>query len=75
VFEIANTAQQTIPYTIDGQAMSLPPQSRRTHQHCRPAEITFQRPGTQERQTVHSSHGVRYTIAQDAAGSFRLEQR
>jgi cysteine-rich secretory family protein len=74
VFEIANTAQQAIPYTVDGQAMSLPPQSRRTHQHCRPAEITFQWPGTQERQTVHSSHGARYTIVQDDAGKLRLEQ-
>jgi uncharacterized protein YkwD len=73
VLQITNTSHQAIPYTVDGQTMSLPPQSTRTHQQCRPAEVTFRWPGTQEPKTVHAGHGGRYTIVPGGAGTFRLE--
>jgi len=74
-FQITNSSDVTIPYTIDGQTMSLPPQSTHTHQQCRPAEVTFHWPGTQERKTVHPNHGEHYTIVQGDAGAFRVEPR
>jgi uncharacterized protein YkwD len=74
-FQITNTSDLTIPYTIDGQTFSLPPQSTHTHQQCRPAEVTFRWPGTQERTTVRPNHGERYTIVQGDAGAFRVEPR
>jgi uncharacterized protein YkwD len=72
-FHVTNTSNQAIPYTIDGQALSLPPQTTYTHQQCRPPEVTFHWPGTQERQIVHPRHGARYTIVPADAGAFRVE--
>jgi uncharacterized protein YkwD len=72
-FQITNTANVAIPYTIDGQTMSLPPQATHTHQQCRPPEVTFHWPGTQERKTVQPSHGARYTIMPGDAAAFRVE--
>jgi uncharacterized protein YkwD len=72
-FHVTNTSNQAIPYTIDGQAMSLPPQTTYTHQQCRPAEVTFHWPGTQERQIVHPRHGARYMIVKRDDGAFRVE--
>ena len=53
---------------------SLPPARAYTHQQCRPPEVTFQWPGTQEPTTVHPNHGDRYTIVRGDAGAFRVEQ-
>src|SRR6266850_2929379 len=61
-FQVTSTSDLAIQYTIDGQTMSLPPQSSHTHQLCRPVEVTFQWAGTEKRTTVHPSHGERYTI-------------
>jgi uncharacterized protein YkwD len=73
-FQITNTSNVAIQYTIGGQKFSLPPQVTSTHQQCRPPEVTFQWPGTQERTTVHPNHGDRYTIVRGDAGDFRVEQ-
>jgi uncharacterized protein YkwD len=72
-FQITNTSNVVIPYTIDGQMMSLLPQSTHIHQQCRPAEVTFYWPDTQEQKTVHPKSGNRYTIVRGDAGQFRLE--
>jgi uncharacterized protein YkwD len=72
-FQITNTLDVAIPYTLDGQTLSLPPQSTRTHRQCRPAKVTFHRPGTQEGKTVHPTPGDRYTIVRGDAGEFRVE--
>jgi uncharacterized protein YkwD len=72
-FQITNTSDLAIQYTIDGQTLPLPPQSTRTHQQCRPAEVTFRWPETQERKTVNPNHGDHYTVVRGDAGQFRLE--
>ena len=72
-FQITNTSNVAIPYTIDGQLFSLPPQATSTHQQCRPPEVTFHWPGTQEPTTVHPNQGDRYTIVRGDAGAFRVE--
>ena len=73
-FQVTNHADTPIPYAIEGQTFTLPPRSTRTHQQCRPAEITFQWPGKQEQTTVQPQHGVHYTIVQGDAGLFRLQK-
>jgi uncharacterized protein YkwD len=73
-FQITNTSHAAIQYTIDGQKFSLPPQVTSTHRQCRPPEVAFQWPGTQERTTVRPNHGDRYTIVRGDAGDFRVEQ-
>jgi uncharacterized protein YkwD len=72
-FQITNTSNVAIQYTIDGQLFSLPPQATYTHQQCRPPEVTFQWPGTQEPTTVQPNQGDRYTIVRGDAGAFRVE--
>jgi uncharacterized protein YkwD len=72
-FQITNTSDVAIPYTVDGQTVSLPPQATHNRQQCRPPEVTFHWPGAQERTTVHPNQGDRYTIARGNAGEFRVE--
>jgi uncharacterized protein YkwD len=72
-FQITNHTDTTITYAIDGQTFPLPPRTTRTHQQCRPPEVTFQWPGTREKKMVHPSHGARYTTVRGDAGAFRLE--
>jgi uncharacterized protein YkwD len=74
-FHVTNTTDQAIPYAIDGKMVTLPPQATYIHQQCRPPEVTFHWPGTQENQTVHPNHGERYTIMRGEAGDFRIEPR
>jgi hypothetical protein len=74
-FQITNTSHVAIQYTIDGQKFSLPPQVTSTHRQCRPPEVAFQWPGTQEPMKVHPNHGDRYTIVRGDAGDFRVEER
>ena len=64
---------RSIAQTIDGQTVSLPAQETHTHPLCRPPEVTFQWPGTQEPTTVHPNQGDRYTIVRGDAGAFRVE--
>jgi uncharacterized protein YkwD len=73
-FQITNTSNVAIQYTIDGQMFSLPPQATYTHQQCRPPEVTFHWPGTQGQKAVHPDHGDHYTIVRGDAGAFRVEQ-
>jgi hypothetical protein len=72
-FQLTNTSDVAIQYTIDGQTMSLPPQATRTHQQCRPPEVIFDWPGIRERKTVHPNHGDRYKIVRGDDREFRLE--
>jgi uncharacterized protein YkwD len=72
-FQTTNHTDATITYAIDGQTFPLPPRTTRTHQQCRPPEVTFQWPGTQEQKTVHPNHGDRYTIVRGDAGALRVE--
>jgi uncharacterized protein YkwD len=72
-FQITNHTDTTITYAVDGQVFPLPPRTTRTHQQCRPPEVTFHWPGTQEQTTVHPNHGDRYTIVRRDDGAFRVE--
>jgi hypothetical protein len=74
-FQLTNTSDVAIQYTIDGQTMSLPPQATRTHQPCRPAEVTFHWPDRQKWTTMHPNHGDHCTIVRGDAREFRLKPR
>jgi uncharacterized protein YkwD len=73
-FQLTNHTDATITYTIESHTFPLPPRTTHTHQQCRPPEVTFQWPGTQESTTVHPNQGDRYTIVRGDAGAFRVEQ-
>jgi hypothetical protein len=72
-FQITNHTDTTITYAVGGQVFPLPPRTTRTHQQCRPPEVTFQWPGMQEPTTVHPDQGDRYSIVRGDAGAFRVE--
>jgi uncharacterized protein YkwD len=72
-FQVTNHTDTIMTYAIEGQLFPLPPRTTRTHQQCRPPEVTFHWPGPQEQTTVHPNHGDRYTIVRGDAGAFRLE--
>jgi uncharacterized protein YkwD len=72
-FQITNHTDTTMTYAMESQTFPLPPRTTRTHQQCRPPEVTFHWPGTQEPKTVHPNHGERYTIVQGDAGAFRVD--
>jgi uncharacterized protein YkwD len=72
-FQLTNHTDATITYAVDGHTFPLPPRTTRTHQQCRPPEVTFQWPGTQEPTTAHPNHEDRYTIVRGDAGAFQLK--
>lgn len=41
-FSIVNRTGTAVEYSLDGRTVTLPPRTTRTHQGCRPSEITFQ---------------------------------
>ena len=40
-FEVANQSDETVQYEIGDRSFPLPPRYVRTHQRCRPSELTF----------------------------------
>jgi hypothetical protein len=72
-FQIANRSPAVIGYTLGEHTWPLPPRSARTHQRCRPVEVTLHWPSAQEQTTVHPHNGARYTIVKGDAGVFSIQ--
>jgi uncharacterized protein YkwD len=64
-FEVSNQTDATIRYTVGGRTFVLPPHYLRTHQRCRPADLTFPVPSKGvASQTVRPHKGDHYLIVQ-----------
>ncbi len=67
-FRIRNNADETVRYRVGDQTYSLPPRYTRTHQQCRPTELSFLSPrkgekGASEKgRTFKPANGQRYVI-------------
>lgn len=76
-FSINNGSRGTVKYELGGQVYSIPPRYTRTHQICRPSDLTFlwrTSPESRERnQTLQVASGARYRIVQDDAGRLHAE--
>lgn len=72
-FQIANRSPTVIEYTLGERTLPLPPRSTRTHQRCRPVEVTLHWPGTQGQTTVQPHNGARYTIIREDSGAFSIQ--
>lgn len=70
-FTIANDADTTIQYKVGQQSFPLPPHYRRTHQVCRPPEITLQ-PDTKAARTLQPKNGSTYVVQQNGAGQLEI---
>jgi hypothetical protein len=72
-FQITNESDAAIHYAIGSRTFPLPPRMTRTHQRCRPAELTIQWPDEQASTAVQPSSGGHYTIVRDNAGKLGVK--
>jgi hypothetical protein len=77
-FKVQNPLGVEVEYTIDDRTYSLPPRLIRTHQRCRPAELTFRFPGSGkdskgQTQIVRPRDDDHLTIARDG-DKFRVRR-
>ncbi len=73
-FTIANHADANIEYKIGERVFDIPPRYIRTHERCRPSEVTFRWPGSKaDPKVVQPQNGDRFTIEKENE-AFRLKQ-
>ena len=72
-FQITNQSDANVQYQIGERQFPLPPRYTRTHQRCRPTEVTFQLAGDRKK-TVKPGAGDRFTIS-GKQGQLRVEQQ
>lgn len=61
-FSVANRADTTVEYSLNGQTFPLPPRATRTHQICKPAELAFRG------KTLQPMNGQQLVIVNDQNG-------
>ena len=72
-FEVANESEVELEYRVGERKFALPPAVIRTHQSCRPSELTFRWPGSEtDAETVKPKPGQRLTITK-VDGKFVLK--
>jgi uncharacterized protein YkwD len=77
-FRIVNESDAAIQYQMGDRTFPLPPRYVRTHQRCRPADLTFQWPGKEGQEkadttTVRPENGTRLVVTKDQ-GRFRVKK-
>lgn len=73
-FAITNESEDTVEYKIGDRTFPLPPRLIRTHQRCRPSEVTFRWPGAEgEARVVQPSNGDRFVVVGEK-GTFKLKK-
>jgi uncharacterized protein YkwD len=68
-FSVANNVGEEVRYKVGDQEFTLPPRYIRTHEVCRPPELTFTPPGEKsEPQAVKPAGGAHYAITRSDSG-------
>lgn len=73
-FQITNNSDADLQYVIGARTFPLPPRLTRTHQHCRPTELTIQWPEEQEGTALQPISGDHYTLVRQDSGKFSVNQ-
>lgn len=73
-FQITNMAEAVIRYQLDDEEFRLPPRYTRTHQRCIPTQLTWQWPNQQAASTLQPGDKDHYTVVQDDAGKFQVNE-
>jgi hypothetical protein len=73
-FQIVNSADAAVTYRVGAAVFDLPPGNTRTHEQCRPAEMTVDWPDEQPPTSVAPQDGDRYTIAHPGSGHWHVER-
>jgi uncharacterized protein YkwD len=76
-FQIANNSDDTVNYEVGGRTFSLPPRYTRTHQRCRPGDVTFHWPEGRKdaKEVVTPAGGDRYTVARGPGGGLQVKKQ
>lgn len=74
-FKVANQSTATVTYRIADHAFTLPPRYIRTHEQCRPTEVTFELPsgGKTVKETVKAEGQSQFVIVEDG-GALRVKK-
>jgi uncharacterized protein YkwD len=76
-FDVANQADAEVKYKVGGQSFSLPPGYTRTHQLCRPADLTVELPASEGEKggskKVRPAAGDHYVITGEK-GAYRVRK-
>ena len=65
-FAIANRSGTTVAYTLGDQRFPLPPRLTRSHERCRPAQLTFLPPGSKGAvPPVQPENGDRFVVVRE----------
>lgn len=72
-FRILNRSGEAVRYRLDDQTFDLPPRYTRTHQSCRPSEVTFlshegQAESAKLGPTIRPKNGERYVVDRTTEG-------
>jgi uncharacterized protein YkwD len=70
-FQITNRVSSAVRYELDGRAFTLAPRSTRTHEQCRAAELSIERPENGP-VTAQPGGGERYAVVRDDNGRLAL---
>lgn len=73
-FTIANEAATAASYRLDGERFELPPRYRRTHEQCRPVELTFDPSGGRKGKTVRPGDGDAFAVVSGDDGGLSLKE-
>jgi uncharacterized protein YkwD len=74
-FKVENRSAKTASYKIGDRDFTLPPRYVRTHEQCRPTEVTFELPagGKTAPESLKAEHGGRFVIV-DAGDGLRVNK-
>jgi uncharacterized protein YkwD len=65
-FKVSNHADATVNYTIGDQKFSLPPRYTRSHEQCRPQDVTFRWPeGEGEPKALRPGNGDNFVVEKE----------
>jgi uncharacterized protein YkwD len=63
-FQVANRTGAEVKYKVGDKEFTLPAQYTRTHELCRPAEVTFEKTG-EKAETVKAKSGSRFAVVEE----------
>jgi uncharacterized protein YkwD len=74
-FKVVNQSNSTVTYRIGDQAFTLPPRYIRTHEQCRPTDVTFELPagGKTVREALKAEDRGQFVIVEDG-GALRVKK-
>jgi uncharacterized protein YkwD len=78
-FSVSNETDGVARYTVEGKAFTLPPNTTRTHERCRPADLDFQgvgdTPAPEDARVFHPTTGKHYVIRGGGSRGYQMVEQ